>query len=258
MHDFPPWARTPRPLGPRSNSIFLDERPDEPREPIRLFHLDAMTGGAHDLEPRLRQQGRVMLSRAPWYDFVVVAPDNQRRGAHSAQQMRQGLTVHVRLPGDAKAHLAAEVPIDELVGRHIAVYPREGLLIVEAGPRVVQVADDRLVKDVALGGLHPHRPAHHEPVELAGSHRRHLRRDPAAKAEADQRGSLDPELRQQPLVDDRAVAHAAQPLWSLRLAIPGMVWNEHVEAAGERVIKLELIRAADVVVQDQNRTPAGG
>src|SRR5260370_10154869 len=99
-----------------------------------------MTGSAHDLEPRLWQQGRVMLPRAPWYDFVVVAPDNQRRGAHSAQQMRQGLTVHVRLPGDPKAHLAAEVPIDELVGRHIPVDPGEDLLITEARPPVYHEA----------------------------------------------------------------------------------------------------------------------
>src|SRR5436305_9690757 len=105
---------------PAASLVFLYECPDEARELIRLLHLDAMPGRAHDLEPRLRQQGGITLSRAARHDLVVVAPDNQRRSAHPAEQMRQALIVHVRLPGNPEAHLAAQIPFNQLVGRHVA------------------------------------------------------------------------------------------------------------------------------------------
>src|SRR6516165_5739003 len=108
-------------IAPAASLIFLDECPDQARELIRLLHLDAMPGRAHDFEPRLREQGGVALSRAARHDLVVVAPDDERRRAHSAEQMRQALVIHVRLPGDPEAHLAAQIPFDQLVGGDIAI-----------------------------------------------------------------------------------------------------------------------------------------
>src|SRR5882672_11705548 len=93
--------------------ILVDEAADQRSELVRLLHLNAMAGGPHSNEPRLRQQRRIALPGALRHHLVVVAPHNERRSAHAAEQVRQGLTVHVRLPGDPKAHLAAEVPIDE-------------------------------------------------------------------------------------------------------------------------------------------------
>src|SRR5437588_1919098 len=40
-------------------------------------------------------------------------------------------------------------------------------LVVKAGAGVVDIADDRLVEDVAFGRLDPHRADQHEPVEVA-------------------------------------------------------------------------------------------
>src|SRR6267154_575705 len=122
---------------PAASLVFLYECPDEARELIWLLHLDAMPGSAHEVEPRLREQGSVTLSRAAWHDLVVVTPDHERRRAHAAEQMRQALSVHVRLPGNAEDHLAAQIPFDQLVGGNIAINPREGLLVAKPGAGVV-------------------------------------------------------------------------------------------------------------------------
>src|SRR5438270_11066217 len=135
---------------PAASLVFLYECPDEARELIRLLHLDAMPGRAHNLEPRLREQRGVTLSRAARHDLVVVTPDDERRSAHSAKQMRQALIVHVRLPGDPEAHLAAQIPFDQLVGGHIAVDSREGVLVVKPGAGLVEIADDRLGENLAV------------------------------------------------------------------------------------------------------------
>src|SRR5436190_19364799 len=116
---------------PAASLVFLYEGPDEARELIRLLHLDTMPGSAHELELRLGKQGGVTLARGARHDLVVVTPDDERRSAHSAEEMRQALIIHVRLPGDAEAHFAAQIPFDQLVGGHIAVDPREGVLVVK-------------------------------------------------------------------------------------------------------------------------------
>ena len=89
-------------------------------------------------------------------------------------------------------------------------------------------------------------------------HRRHLGRDPAAKAEPDQRGPFDAKIGQQPLIDHGDVADTAQPLRSFGFAVTRMVRNDHVEAARQRVVKLELIGTADIVMQHHNRAAAAG
>src|SRR5690348_10073942 len=95
-------------IAPAASLVLLDESPDEACKLIRLLHLDAMPGRAHDFEPRLREQGGVTLARAARHDLVVVTPNDECRSTHTAEQMRQALIVHVRLPGDAEAHLAAQ------------------------------------------------------------------------------------------------------------------------------------------------------
>src|SRR5437879_452365 len=85
---------------PAASLVFLYECPDEARELIRLLHLNAMPGRAHELETRVREQRGITLARAARHDLVVVPPDDERRSAHAAEQMRQTLIVHIRLPGD--------------------------------------------------------------------------------------------------------------------------------------------------------------
>src|SRR5215831_18642191 len=103
-----------RKAAPVNRLIFLDERPDQPQQLIGLLHLDAMPAGAHDLEASLRQHGRIAFACALWHDFVVVSPDNERRGAYATQQMRQTLIIHVGLPRDPEAHFSTDVPFDQL------------------------------------------------------------------------------------------------------------------------------------------------
>src|SRR5205809_71631 len=105
-----------------------------------------MPGGAHRLEARLARGPGVKLAGALRHDPVVIAPYHEGRRAHATEQMRQGLAVHVWLPRDPEAHLAAQIPGDQLVGRDLAVNPGECRLIVKPGARVVEIADDRLVE----------------------------------------------------------------------------------------------------------------
>src|SRR5215471_10123336 len=105
---------------PAGSLVLLDECPDETRKLIRLLHVDAMSGRAHHFEPRLGEQGGVAFAGTPRHNLVVVTPDDECRSTHSPQQLGQALIVHVGLPGDPEAHLAAQIPFDELVGRDVA------------------------------------------------------------------------------------------------------------------------------------------
>src|ERR1700730_5626363 len=95
-------------------------------------------------------------------------------------------------------------------------------------------------------------------MELPRRHGNHLGRNPPAEAEPDQRCAVGAEIGKQPLIGDGDIAHAAQPLRPLGSAVAWMVRNDHLEAAGQRVIKVELLRGTGVVVQDNHRTPAAG
>src|SRR3984893_8481678 len=95
-------------------------------------------------------------------------------------------------------------------------------------------------------------------MELPRRHSSHLGRNPPAEAEPDQRCAVGAEIGKQPLIGDGDIAHAAQPLRPLGSAVAWMVRNDHLEAAGQRVIKVELLRGTGVVVQDNHRTPAAG
>ena len=67
-----------------------------------------------------------------------------------------------------------------------------------------------------------------------------------------------PRSDKQPLIDHRDVAHVAQPLRPLGLAIARMVRDQHVEMAGQLVIKREPVGTADIMVQHHDRAPAAG
>src|SRR5215469_6202075 len=99
-------------IAPADASVFLYKGADETRKLIRLLHLDAMPGRAHELEPRLGEQGGVAFAGTPGHNLVVVTPDDECRSTHSPQQLRQALIVHVGFPGDPEAHLAAQIPFD--------------------------------------------------------------------------------------------------------------------------------------------------
>ena len=127
---------------------------------------------------------------------------------------------------------------------------------MEAGAGVVDIADDRLVQDVALGRLDAHRADQHEPVEIARRQRRHLGRDPAAEAEPDKAGALDPEIGEQPLIKRGDVARMAHPVRPLLDAKPGMARHDHVEFPSQRVVERQIVERPDIVVQHQHRTAA--
>ena len=93
-------------------------------------------------------------------------------------------------------------------------------------------------------------------MKIARRHRCHLGRDPATKAEPDERRWVDSEVGEERLIYHRDVAHAAQLLRTLRLAITRMVRNEYVEAIGQLIVKVEPRRATGVMMQRQKRPPA--
>jgi hypothetical protein len=171
--------------------------------------------------------------------------------------MRQRLAVHVGLPGDAEAHLAADVPHLELVVRRLgAVDPVERLLVVEARPRIVDVACDREVEDVALRRLDAHGADQHELGEIGRCHAGHLGGDPAAEAQPDQDGVADLQLAQQTAIDHGNVARTAHPLRPLRAAVARMVRHQHVVLGRERIIERQAVERAGLMMQHQERASA--
>ncbi len=139
---------------------------------------------------------------------------------------------------------------------HVAEDARKGRLVVKPGAGVVDIADDRLVEDIALGRLHPHRADQHQPVEIARGERRHLGRHPTAKAEPDEARVLDPEIGEQPLIERRDIARMAQPLRLLGGAEAGVGRHDHIEFVGQRIIEGQAVGSADIVMQDEDRTAA--
>jgi len=93
-----------------------------------------------------------------------------------------------------------------------------------------------------LGGFSPIAPTSTMRWKSARRQRRHLGRDPAAKAEAPRRlARLDPELSQEPLIERGDVARMAQP-WGARSDFspkPGMgSANDHIETcAASRLVR---------------------
>ena len=121
-----------------------------------------------DFELGVRQRRQVALRRRLRDDPVLVAPDDEGRRLHASQQMRQGLAVHVGLPRDAEAHLARRCPRPRAGRSRLgAVDLVERFLIMEAGARIVDVADDGLVEDIALGRLDAHRADENELGDVA-------------------------------------------------------------------------------------------
>ena len=170
--------------------------------------------------------------------------------------MRQRLAVHVRLPCGPEHHLAADVPRLELIRRDVAIDAGECGLIVEARLRIVEVGDDRLIGDVAVRRLDPHRADQHQLAERRRRLACHLGRDPATEAQSHQRNIGQAEIGQQPAMHRGDVAHAAQPLRTFRLAPAGMVRHQNIEALRQRVVERQSLRRADVVMQDEHRPTA--
>ena len=89
---------------------------------------------------------------------VIVAPDQQRRCADAAQQMRQGLAVHVGFPGGPERHLARDVPRLQLVRGHIAIDAGERGLVMETRLRIVEYETIAWSAMSPSGGLIPIAP----------------------------------------------------------------------------------------------------
>ena len=69
---------------------------------------------------------------------------------------------------------------------------------LESGLRIVEIGHDRLIGDIALRRLDPHRSDQHQTAEGLGRLARHLGRDPAAEAQTHQRNVAHAEIAQQP------------------------------------------------------------
>ena len=127
---------------------------------------------------------------------------------------------------------------------------------MKAGPGVIDIADDRLVEDVALRRFDAHRADQHQPMKVARRQRRHFGSDPAAIAEPDEAGALDPEIGKQPLIERGDIARMAQPLRPFGDAEAGVVRHDHIEFFGERIIERQTVERANIVMQDQHRSAA--
>ena len=93
-------------------------------------------------------------------------------------------------------------------------------------------------------------------MKIARRQRRHLGRDPAAKAEPDEARALDPKIGEKPLIERGEITRVAQPLRLLGGAKAGMVRHDDVEFVGERVIERQAVGRADIVMQHQHRPAA--
>src|SRR6266536_1477547 len=83
--------------------------------------------------------------------------------------------------------------------------------VLAAGAGIVDVAHDRLVEDLAVNRLHAHRADQDEPANRRRRHRRHLRGDPAAEAQADQGYIRHADRREKKLIRHRDVTDVAHP-----------------------------------------------
>ena len=210
-----------------------------------------------DGEPGLGQRLRVPLAALERHDAVAAPPDDERGRPHAAQQMRQRRVVHVRLPRDAERHLAVEIPLLELAHRRLgAPDPLERPRVLESRADVLDVAHQRLIEDLAGGRQDAHGADEDEPAKCRRRHRGHLRGDPATEAETEQRDPGEPALGEQRLVHHRDVAHAPQPIRALGALIPRVRRQVDGEVAGQEVVERQTRRAADVVMQDEQRVAA--
>ncbi len=134
-----------------------------------------------------------------------------------------------------------------------AVQPIEGALVLEAGANISDIAHERLVEDLALRGLHAHGPHENEPAKSLGSHGRHLRRDPAAEAQADEGNAAELEGSEEGVVHHRDVADGAQPRRPLSSVVARMRGKVDGEPPGQGIVKRQAIEAPHVVVQEEER-----
>ena len=167
--------------------------------------------------------------------------------------MGQRRVVHVRLPCDPEGHLPVEVPLlEERGGRLGAEDLVEGLLLLEAGAHVVDVADEGLVEDVALGGLDAHGAHEDDAMQSARRHGRHLGGDPSPEAEPDYGNLGQIQGGDQRLIGDGDIPHVPHPAGPLRAVIAGMRGDIHGEPAREDIVEGQPLRAPDLVMQHEH------
>src|SRR5262249_12163415 len=83
--------------------------------------------------------------------------------------------------------------------------------------------------------------------------------DPPAETETHQREvTREIALAEQPLVDDRDVAHAAHPVRSRGAIVARMRRRQHTARARDRVVERRGLGAADVVVKDEHGWTGAG
>src|ERR1700721_1291147 len=100
--------------GPPSGGV--EEVDDEFRDLGGFFHLREVAAVGDSGHRGIAQGLGIGVAGADRHDLIVVTPDDLRRRAYTAEQMWQRLAVHVWFPRGAETHLAANVPLFELVG----------------------------------------------------------------------------------------------------------------------------------------------
>ncbi|MFN8558237.1 MAG: hypothetical protein U0531_13145 [Dehalococcoidia bacterium] len=92
-----------------------------------------------------------------------------------------------------------------------------------------------------------------QPPKLARRQAGHLGRDPAAEAEPNQAHVVQPQLRQQPLVDGGHIAHTAHPERTVGDAEAGVSGDVDRRRLRQRLVEGQPAGIADVVMQHERR-----
>src|SRR5215510_15628322 len=135
----------------------------------------------------VRQGLHIALPAVHWRDFILSAPHNQGWGVHTPQEDGQRLIEHVWFPGNARGHLAVNLPGYQLFDIGFGTIELVHFAwIKEACSNVVGSVEQELVHNLPASRLNPHGAHQHQLLELIVTHGDYLGGDPPAKSQADQ------------------------------------------------------------------------
>src|SRR5215471_16434539 len=142
------------------------------RQFLRLFCLRTMATPIEDHQPRPGEALDIALGAAAGHHRVLVPPHHQGRRVHTAQEDGESAIKHVRLPGNAHRHFPIDFPHFSLLDRRLlAVQCLELHRIMETPFDILLARDQKLIGNLALQWLHPHRPDEHHVREAVVAHR---------------------------------------------------------------------------------------
>ena len=241
---------------PSRRSVRRRRRRRCARERVRFFELDEVAGAP--ARPRASRSAAPPRTAAP--RRRERPRPRRRRGPASASSPRassgrQAAAEHVRLPGEPRRHLAAEVPERlEVAARRRRRRPA-GTPSSSRKPAFTYSSKSTIIWSTISPsrGWRPGAPMSTRRREARLVHRRHLGGDEAAEAEPDERRAPSPSFGERLQEQDREVARLARPLRPLRLAVAGQVGHVHGGPLGELLVERDPPGIPRRVVQDDHR-----